>query len=50
MTLKELEKKRELLHSYIIMKLDEKDYHAVCDASMDLRELQVRIDILGKSK
>lgn len=37
------EEKRKLLHSYIIMKLEEKDYHAVCDAAMDLRELEVRM-------
>ena len=31
------------MHEYIIMKLDEKDYHAVADAAMDLRELEVEI-------
>lgn len=36
-----LERKRKSLHEYIIMKLDEQDYHAVQDAGSDLRELEV---------
>jgi len=39
----DLEDKRELLHNYILMKLEERDYHAVADAAMDLRELEVTI-------
>jgi len=37
-----LEKKRDQLHSYLLMKLDERDYHAIADAAMDLRELDAR--------
>lgn len=36
-----LEIKRRRLHEYIIMKLEELDYHGVADAAMDLRELEV---------
>jgi hypothetical protein len=38
-----LEKKRERLHEYAKMKLDDHDYHGVADAAMDLRELDVEI-------
>ncbi len=38
-----LEKKRERLHAYILDKLEERDYHGVADAAMDLRELEVAI-------
>jgi len=40
--LSKLEIKRINLHEYITMKLDERDYHAIADASMDLRELDAR--------
>jgi len=40
-----LEIKRDKLHEYIIMKLEERDYHAVQDAGSDLRELEVEIRI-----
>lgn len=43
MNLEELEKERIKLHEYIIMKLNKKDYHAVADAAMDLRELEVMV-------
>lgn len=38
-----LESRRDNLHQYIIMKLEEHDYHAVQDAGSDLRELDARI-------
>jgi len=41
--MKRLTKRRINLHNYIIMKLDDFDYHAVADAAMDLRELEVEI-------
>ena len=41
-----LEVKRVRLHDYIIMKLDERDYHAVADAAMDLRELEAEMKIV----
>ncbi len=42
-----LEIKRAQLHGYIRMKLEEHDYHAVADAAMDLRELEVELRILA---
>lgn len=41
----QLEVKRVRLHEYIIMKLDERDYHGVADAAMDLRELEVEMKL-----
>lgn len=38
-----ISEKRKILHAYIIVKLNERDYHAVADAAMDLRELDVAI-------
>lgn len=49
-TVKELEKKRIHLHEYIIMKLEDLDYHAVADAAMDLRELEVEIKLRKEVK
>jgi hypothetical protein len=46
MTVKELETRRDNLHNYILFKLGEHDYHAVADAAMDLRELELKICIL----
>ena len=49
-----LEMKRDKMHVYLILKLEEHDYHGVADASMDLRELETRIktinDFLGDKK
>lgn len=44
-TLVKLEIKRKQLHDYIVMKLEERDYHGVADAAMDLRELEVRVEL-----
>ena len=43
-----LEVKRTRLHEYIIMKLEEKDYHGIADAAMDLRELDARVKALNE--
>ncbi len=40
-----LEVKRTRLHDYILMKLEEHDYHAVADAAMDLREIEVVVKL-----
>lgn len=40
--LTKLEKKRVALHHYIELKLEERDYHAIADCAMDLRELDAR--------
>lgn len=39
MTLAELRAKRDRLERYALDKLQERDYHGVADAMMDLREL-----------
>lgn len=36
---------REIMIAYLRMKVAEKDWHAVADAAMDLRELEVRIKL-----
>lgn len=41
-----LEVKRSRLHEYLLMKIEERDYHAVADAAMDLRELEVAVNML----
>lgn len=45
--LTKIEMKRSKLHDYIILKLDERDYHAIADAAMDLRELEARSKVLN---
>ncbi len=40
--------KRQVLHSYIIMKLSERDYHAVSDAANDLRVLDAKGELNGE--
>jgi hypothetical protein len=39
--------KRDTLIQYLIMKVDEEDWHAVCDAGMDLREIDVKLETLN---
>jgi hypothetical protein len=46
--LEKLERKRLQLHEYVVTKLDDKDYHGVADAAMDLRELEVEIKFVQK--
>lgn len=41
-----LEVKRDRLHNYIEMKLEERDYHGVADAAIDLREIEAKVTIL----
>jgi hypothetical protein len=41
-----LEVRRVRLHDYILMKLEERDYHAIQDAGSDLRELDVAVRML----
>lgn len=42
----ELEVKRSRLHDYITMKLEERDYHAIADAAMDLREIDAKLSVI----
>lgn len=44
--LAKLEVKRERLHQYIVDKLEDRDYHGVADAAMDLRELDTEVKLL----
>lgn len=41
--LQRLEKARETLISYMLMKAAQRDWHGVADAAMDLRELEIKI-------
>lgn len=41
-----LEVKRARLHDYILVKLEDRDYHGVADAAMDLRELETEVKLL----
>lgn len=45
---KELEKRRMGYHEYIKTKLEERDYHAISDASADLRDLDREIFAIGQ--
>lgn len=38
--LKTFEEKRKILYEYILLKIEENDYHAVSDAANDLRVLE----------
>ena len=40
-----LERKTGLI-SYMKMKIDEEDYHAVADAAMDIREIVAQLELL----
>jgi hypothetical protein len=40
---------RETLIDYLKMKIEVEDWHAVCDAGMDLRELDVKLKVLDES-
>lgn len=42
-------KQREVLITYLEMKTEVEDWHAVSDAACDLRELDVRLKILDES-
>jgi len=42
--------KRDTLIQYLIMKVDDGDWHAVCDAGMDLRELEIKLESLNGEK
>ena len=39
--------KRDTLVQYLIMKVDDEDWHAVADCAMDLRELDVKFEMLN---
>lgn len=39
---KGMSEKRAILHWYLLLKLEERDYHAVSDVANDLRELDIK--------
>lgn len=41
------DQKKQLI-SYLLSKVDSGDWHAVADASMDLREIEAKLEILLK--
>lgn len=43
---KALELERNTLKSYLQMKMNSEDWHAVADAAMDLREIDAKLSIL----
>jgi len=40
MTLKQIRMKHKLMVDYLKMKVEERDWHGVADAAMDLREVE----------
>ena len=49
-SLQELKAKRKLLISYLIMKLEEEDWHGVEDAASDIRDNEAEQDGLRKAR
>ena len=43
----ELREHRAMLIAYLLSKVKAGDWHAVADASMDLRELEAKLSVLG---
>lgn len=41
-----MQMKKKILHAYILLKLEEGDYHAVSDAANDLRVLEAKYESL----
>ena len=42
-------RQRETMIEYLNLKIEVEDWHGVCDAGMDLRELDVRLKVLDES-
>lgn len=42
-----LEQERFILISYLNAKMKSEDWHAVCDAANDLREIDARLEVLN---
>lgn len=43
-----LEERKDLMITYMKLKMEEFDWHGVADAAMDLRELEVEIRLKGE--
>lgn len=39
-------KEMEGMQKYLLLKFDQRDWHGVADAAMDIREIKAKIDIL----
>lgn len=50
MTSKEVREQKDALLIYIMAKIKAEDWHAVADAAMDLREIEVKLDLIEKGK
>lgn len=38
--LEQLEKRKDQMIQYLLLKVEEEDWHGVCDAGMDLRDIE----------
>ena len=46
----DIKNKIAILKSYLLMKVDEEDWHAVADAAMDLREMIIKSKYILEEK
>ena len=44
--IEQLQKRLQGMIKYLLLKVDEKDYHGVADAAMDIREIETEIRTL----
>ena len=47
-TRRQLLNKRQILINYLLMKVDDDDFHAVGDAAVDIRELDAKLSVLDE--
>jgi len=45
-----LENRRRIIEADLVSKLEARDYHGVCDAAMDLREIDARVSMLSQEQ
>lgn len=46
MSASKLQEAIKVMEAYLRMKLDQRDWHAVADAAMDLREMEAQLRVL----
>lgn len=39
------QEKKDLLVKYLLLKVEEQDWHGVADAAMDLREIEIELQL-----
>ncbi len=49
-TIAQLQSERERLIAYLYLKIEKRDWHGVADGCMDLREVEVQINLLEEYK